>query len=306
MVWKDVLIAVLAVFLVLLLVFYWVFPFEKIYFVTSSQKNSNFNINNSGNETRQMQFYENMRYPNKDISYKIQKCTLKKTDEMKTAFAIVENLTVLHFYPVASDEEISVTCDEKTRFEGDLFIAGEGGPINITKTENFNVIRKGAITLIRESKCENPNVGIHELLHVLGFDHSENPDNIMYPVSKCDQKISQDIIDLINQLYSFPSLPDLAFENVSATMSGRYLDFTLVLRNHGLANSRGGIIEIYADDDKIKEIEFGPLDIGYGRMITVTNIFTFKKRIKELRFFIKTNFEELEKENNEVILKYNN
>ena len=301
--WKGILTALVAIFLVVLLFFYWILPLETIDF-TFSPKNSNFTLNASGNET--MQFYENLRYSSKDISYRIEECNLEKTDEMKTAFGIIGNLTVLDFYPVASGEEISVTCDEKARFEGDLFIAGEGGPINITRTDKFNVVHKGAITLIRESKCENPNVGIHELLHALGFAHSENPNNIMYPVSKCSQTISQDIIDLIGQLYSFFSLPDLALENVSATMSGRYLDLTVVLRNQGLADSQAGTIEVYADGKRIQEIEFEPINIGHGRMITVTNIFIFQKRIDELRFLIKTNLEELEKENNEDILKYGN
>ncbi|HKZ33822.1 MAG TPA: matrixin family metalloprotease [Candidatus Nanoarchaeia archaeon] len=301
--WKSILVSVIAVFLVLLLFFYWVFPLETIDF-TFSPKNSNFSLNSYGNES--MQFYENMRYPSKDISYRIQGCTLQKADEMETAFDMIDNLTIINFYSVNNNEEISVTCDSKTRFEGDLFIAGEGGPINITKAGYFNVIQKGAITLIRESKCENPNVGIHELLHALGFDHSENPNNIMYPVSKCSQTIGQDISDMINELYSFQSLPDLAFENVSATMSGRYLDLNFTIRNQGIKDSSGAKVEIYADGELVKEIESEPLDIGHGRSIFISNIFILQKSIDELRFSIKTNFEELDKENNEAILNYKN
>ena len=301
--WKSILVSVIAVFLVLLLFFYWVFPLETIDF-TFSPKNSNFSLNSYGNES--MQFYENMRYQSKDISYRIQGCTLQKADEMETAFDMIDNLTIINFYSVNNNEEISVTCDSKTRFEGDLFIAGEGGPINITKAGYFNVIQKGAITLIRESKCENPNVGIHELLHALGFDHSENPNNIMYPVSKCSQTIGQDISDMINELYSFQSLPDLAFENVSATMSGRYLDLNFTIRNQGIKDSSGAKVEIYADGELVKEIESEPLDIGHGRSIFISNIFILQKSIDELRFSIKTNFEELDKENNEAILNYKN
>jgi len=302
--WKTILGYAVAIFLVLLLLFYWVLPLETIDFGTISSRNSNFSLNSYGNES--MQFYENMRYPSQDISYKIQECTLQKTDEMEKSFEIIENLTVLNFYPVISNEEISITCDSKIKFEGDLFIAGEGGPINIMRAGYFNVIQQGAITLIRESKCENPNVGIHELLHALGFDHSENPNNIMYPVSKCSQTIGQDTINLINWLYSFQSLPDLAFENVSATMSGRYLDLNFTIRNRGLKDSLGGTIEIYADGEIVKEIESEPLKIGQGRRILINNIFILQKNIDELKFFIKTDFEELDKENNEAILKYKN
>lgn len=302
--WKSVLGYFIAVFLVALLFFYWVFPLETIDFGTVSSRNSNFSLNSYGNNS--MQFYGNMRYPSSDISYNIQGCALQKADEMERAFDIIENQTIINFYPVINNEEILVTCDSKAKFEGELFVAGEGGPINIIRAGNFNVIQKGVITLIRESKCENPNVGIHELLHALGFDHSENPNNIMYPVSKCSQTIGQDTLDLINWLYSFQSLPDLAFENISAAMRGRYLDLNFTMRNIGLKDSPGGTVEIYADGEIIKEIEFESLEIGHGRRILINNIFILQKKINELRFFIKTDFEELEKENNEAILKYNN
>ncbi len=302
--WKNVLFSIIVVLLVLLLFFYWVFPLETINFGTVSSRNSNFSLGTYGDEG--MQFYENMRYPSQDISYKIQGCNLQKSDEMKKSFDILEDLTDLEFYPVSSNEEISITCDSKIKFEGEFFVAGEGGPINITKVGYFNVIQNGAITLIRESKCENPNVGIHELLHALGFDHSENPNNIMYPVSKCSQTIGEDTINLINRLYSFQSLPDLAFENVSATMDGRYLDLSFTIKNYGLRDSSGGTVEIYADGEIVKEIKSEPLGIGHGRRILLTNIFIFQKNIDELKFFIKTNFEELDRGNNEAILKYKN
>ncbi|MEK6847831.1 MAG: CARDB domain-containing protein [Nanoarchaeota archaeon] len=302
--WKEFFSYVIPLLLIVLLFFYWVLPLETIDFGASSSRNSNFTLNNYSNKS--MQFYDNMRYPSKDISYNIQGCTLKKKDDMERSFEIIENLTVLNFYPVTSDEEISVTCDEKARFEGDLFIAGEGGPTKITQSENFNVIHKGGILLIRESKCENPNVGIHELLHALGFDHSDNPNNILYPISKCSQEIGQDTIDMINWLYSFPSLPDLMLENVSATMEGRYLDLNLTVRNAGLNDAPEAKIEVYADGKLVQEINFDLLDIGNGRRITMNNIFILQKSINELRFLIKADFEELEKENNEVILDYNN
>ena len=54
------------------------------------------------------------------------------------------------------------------------FIAGEGGPTNITVSGKYNVITHGSILLIRESRCSIPTIAIHELLHVLGFKHSNN------------------------------------------------------------------------------------------------------------------------------------
>lgn len=299
--WKQVLGIIFLLVVTVLLVLYWFFPFEEIKFNISNTGNSNFTLNNSLNSS--MQFYDNMRYPGKDISYRIESCNLKKEDDMKTAFAILENLTALNFYPVSSKEEIHVTCDEKAKFEGSLFVAGEGGPINITRAENFNVIHNGAITLLRDSNCQKPNIAVHELLHALGFDHSENQNNIMYPVSKCSQQIGQDTLDTINLLYSFPSQPDLNFEGASASMKGRYLDVSFTVRNNGLNNSGQAEVIIYADNKSVKKISLEPIEIGAGRIVTLTNILVFQTSVSELKLRVVSDYEELDKENNEIMLK---
>ena len=301
--WKTIVSAIISLILIGFLIIYWFSPFGTIDFGIASSRNANFSLNNSLNNS--MQFYDNLRYSKANISYSISDCPIGKKDEMKTAFDIIKNYTILDFYSVNENGEISVTCNDRNKVEGGLFIAGEGGPTNITQSENFNVIFSGTILLIKESDCERPNIALHELLHALGFNHSGNKNNIMYPVSKCSQIISQDILDTINSLYSIPSLPDLLLENVSATMSGRYLDLNLTLRNAGLKDAPGGTIEVYADEKNIHKIDFEPLLLGHGRMIRINNIFVLQKSINELRFFINTNFEELEKENNEAILKYN-
>ena len=239
---KAFLSLIFILFTVLLLVIYWFIPFKTIEFDVTS-KNYNFSLDTSVKES--MQFYENMRYPNSQISYKIYDCPLQKKNDMEQAFEIVSNLTVLNFYSINFDEEILVTCESGSRIEEGLFIAGEGGPTNITKGERFSVILNGKVLLIRDSKCERPNIAIHELLHALGFDHSDNQNNIMYPVSKCEQTIGEDIPQLINELYSIPTYSDLSFENVSAVMHGRYLDSNISIRNNGLKNSEKTEIFIY-------------------------------------------------------------
>ncbi len=288
-------------FVVSLLIIYWFVPFKTTEFLIKNPSNANFSLDSS--ELVNMQFYENMRFPNPEISYKIKRCPLQKQEDMKRSLDIIENLSLLEFYPVNSNEEISVTCDSKAKIEGGLFIAGEGGPVNITKTEKFNVITYGKILLIKDSKCPNPNVGIHELLHVLGFGHSKNSNNIMYNVSKCRQTIGDDIPQLINDLYSYPSYSDLAFENVSAVMNGRFLDLNMTVRNHGLKDSEEFKIIIYADDKPVKELDSDKIEIGVGRMIILTHVWVPKINFDELRFFINASFDELDKENNEIILK---
>lgn len=277
-------------------IFFYFVPFNSVYFEANT--NSNFSL--IGEE--KMQFYPNMRFPSSEISYQIIDCPLQKKNDMEYAFNIIENLTSLNFYPVKYNEEISVTCEENERRTGDLFIAGEGGPSNITSIGEFNVILNGEILLIRESDCPKPNIALHELLHVLGFDHSTNPGNIMYNITNCNEVIGQDMINVINELYSTPSYSDLDFNNVSAVLNGKFLDIDMTIRNIGLKNSEDAETIIYADGDEIKKINLEPINIGYGRIISIQNLWISKADIKELELFINSSFNEINKENNRIKL----
>jgi len=297
---KIFLSAIFFFIVVFLLAMYWFFPFGEVSFETRVE-HSNFNLNasNSG----EMQFYENLRYPSSKISYKIEDCPLNKKGDMEEAFLLLEEKTILDFYPVNSNPEISVFCDSHNRIEGGMFIAGEGGPSNITQTDNFNVIKNGMILLIRPSECENPNVALHELIHALGFTHSENPNNIMYNISNCKQTLGEDIPQMINLLYGYPSQPDLSFENSSASMKGKYLDVTISVRNNGLIDSPPAKIIVYADESIVQETTLDSLEVGSGKIITLTNIWVKQISVSKIKFVINASFEELDKSDNTLVLE---
>ena len=296
--WKKIL-TILSALVIISLLFFYLSPFNVSEFIAKKSENTNFSLNSSDS----MQFYPNMRFPDSAISYKINDCPLEKRNEMENAFEIISNKTVLNFYIAKSDEEISIICKEKTRTEGGLFIAGEGGPIKVMQGEKFNVIMQGEILLLRESKCKNPNIAIHELFHVLGFNHSLNSANIMYYVSDCGQTIGDDQIKLINNLYSVLSHADLTFKDASAVLHGRFMDVNMTIKNSGLKDSEKAIVEIYADDELVKEIDFDKLEIGYERIITLGNIFVTKINPEKIELFINAGFNELEKNNNKIKLE---
>lgn len=274
-------------------------PFNEVKF--GANKNPEFNV---GNISSNMQFYPNMRFLPLKLSYEIDNsCSLKKKKEMKDAFLYMENVTNLSFYPVYSNPEINVTCQEESKTtENGMFIAGEGGPTKIISGDNFNVIYTGKILLLRESDCERPNVEIHELLHVLGFKHSKNSNNIMYPVSKCSQTLGQEIPNKINELYSFPQLPDLKIQNVSAQINGRYLDVNLSVQNIGLKDAQSETLKIYGDDNLLKEMNLKEINVGYGLDVSLTNIWVSSVNIKNIKIVVETTGSELSLENNQVTL----
>ncbi len=298
---KGLLMSLFALFIISLLILYWIFPFGKTVFKTDT--NPEFNL---GNISTQMQFYKNMRFPTTNVSYRIENnCSLEKKNEMTDAFNYLQNLTILKFYNVDSGEDVTVSCDNEVIPSDSgkgFFVAGEGGPTKVIPGDNFYTILQGKILLLKSSKCERPNIEIHELLHVLGFDHSKNPDNIMYPISDCSQTIGNEIPSKINNLYSFPSYPDLKLGNVSATIEGRYLNINLTIENIGLSNSTGEKILIYGDNDLLKEKDFEALGIGERLSIQFTNIFVSKIKIEELNVSVETNGSELSLKNNQVSL----
>jgi len=296
---RRFLFIVLVLVVAILLLIYFFIPINTIEFSNQGfvQNSSVYDDNSFGSSD--LQFYNNMRYKGKEISYKIyDECTLKKKNDMEHAFEIISNLTVLEFYPVVYGEEISITCSEKNVVEGDTFIGGEGGVTNVTIAGDFNVIFNGKVLLIRDADCPTPNIAIHELLHALGFDHSENPGNIMYEMYDCSQSIGDEIPEFLNEIYSVPEKPDLIFEEVEAVMHGKYLDANISLRNNGISFAPESTLVISADDKVVHEETLSSLGIGFGRRISFANLWINKINVKEITFEIDNDYEELSKENN--------
>lgn len=309
---KTILTVLLMLVAIGLLIIYWFFPYsnfenarvQNTIQTTNFSKDSNFTINNSNNL---LQFYPNLRYEDKKISYRINSsCNLEKKNEMLRAMKIIENRTIVDFYSLNNlqrgQEEIYISCQDKNIEKGELFIAGEGGPVKIVRSGKYNVINKGSVLLIRESNCAGPKIALHELLHALGFAHSENPKNIMYKVSKCYQEMGDEIPRKINELYATPSLPDLAFEKVSYYIHGRYLDFNVSVRNIGLTSpEKNSNIALYVDDKKIKEMNLDSLEPGQGTKYMSKNTLMKQLKINKIEFEIETE-KELNKSNNELVL----
>ena len=228
----------------------------------------------------------------------------KKADATK-AFEIIANKTILSFHPVQDDEEIFVSCENKQEVKGNFFIAGEGGPVNITKSGDFNIISYGEVSLIRQSECQSPNIAMHEILHALGFNHSINPNNIMYNISSCSQTMGQDIPRVLEKIYSIQSYPDLLFDEVLPLVHGKYLDANISIKNNGIIKSGPAKLDFYRDDVLVNTISLKPLEKGFGMKLTIKNMDIKSSNFKELTFVINGDFNELDEGNNKITFDIN-
>jgi hypothetical protein len=126
---------------------------------------------------------------------------------------------------------------------------------------------------VKSKDCTYPNVELHELLHVLGFDHSENKKSIMYPlIESCDQILDQSIINQLKLLYAEENLPDLYFDKINVIKRGRYLDFNLTVKNSGSINSGEVFLTILDEDSIIEQRNLGTFDLGAGITLATTNL----------------------------------
>jgi len=249
-------------------------------------------------------FYPNLRFREKTISYSVnESCDDSKAKDARLAFDILENETVLKFEE-KDRGDIWVSCSNSSNVPQDgFFIAGEGGPNSIINASNFYIINGGTILLYRDNFCKTPIVAIHEILHVIGFKHSSNKKSIMYEVSDCNQRLSPDIIKVINSVYDYPTLPDLTIRKVEAIKEGRFLNFEVEIFNAGLDFSSNSKIGIFADGKLIGEYDVGELEVGEGKIIKVSNLRS-SSNFDELSF--KVDFDEkifeIYEDNNERIL----
>ncbi|NCN99231.1 hypothetical protein COU62_00945 [Candidatus Pacearchaeota archaeon CG10_big_fil_rev_8_21_14_0_10_35_219] len=272
----------------------------------------------TGNFTESGQFYPNMRFADRQISYNVaDECDDKKKREVDEAFDTIEDNTVLRFIREGNSAQIKVLCSEDApEPEGEgHFVAGEGGPTEVINTTLYSVIFAGQMSLYRDDKCDTPHIALHEGLHVLGFDHNNNPKSILYSTLNCEQEVDDYIWREINRIYEDPGLADLKITDVVATKAGRYLNFDIEIVNQGLILADDVKLTVYGDDDAIEfkdsesgvtlhYIEIGDIKVGTTYTLRVDNARMSGRGVEEVRFVVdvKNEIDELFEDNNDLTL----
>ena len=255
-------------------------------------------------------FAKNLRFNHNDISFKIESsCTEVRRNAMLEALNIWESEMggIISFHESASNVEadIDIGCSNDFIDLGErLFAAGEGGPSRIINTSQFKTIEKGKISLYRDPECKKPIVELHELGHVFGFGHIENEESIMYNISSCNQEITQDMIDIIINLYSIEPLPDANIQELVAIKRGKYLDFNITVLNEGLLPIDNISLSILAEGKLVQTISLDKVGIGYGRTLRATNVKLPSSSVENIEFIVdyKNQIKEFNEENNRAEL----
>jgi len=254
-----------------------------------------------------LQFFPNMRFNHNNITYFINsECSEDKKERMNLAFSIIENETeIITFNPDSEENaDILVGCSfDSYETEKNVFIAGEGGPTKILNLSVYPLILRGKVILYNETSCDYPITELHELFHVFGFDHINDAKTIMYPYSKCNQKINPEMIETIKELYSTPALAEIYFENITASKKGVYLDFNITARNEGLIEAKNITLEVYSEEKKIGSFGLGNLNPGEGTGFNVKNLKLSSRNAEKIKMLIVTETSEYNTDNNEAELE---
>ena len=251
------------------------------------------------------QFYPNLRFATYVITYGFEEaCSDEKKASVREAVSILEFESVLDFNEQPTrDAQIHILCSEigPEPEQTGHFIAGEGGPTEIINTTLYSIIREGKLSLYRNENCDKPLIALHELLHVLGFDHNSNPRSILYPTLDCAQELDRYIVESINALYEAESLPDLVITNANATKEGRYISFSIEIVNRGLVETNDAKLEVLEGKQVLQTFDLGNLDIGVRKTLSVQNLRASRSG-SEILFHVVSSSRELNENNNYLAL----
>jgi hypothetical protein len=285
---------------------------EKPEFILSKKEPPEVNIIGSA-----VQFYPNMKFNHNEIIYLIDAtCSPAKVRRVIEAFnQLSTSVPEISFHRKLSSspkQDIEVSCSPESKYlenEGlnVTFIAGEGGARAIVPTGEYYIITDGLLLLHENPKgfkqCEWPNIELHELLHVFGFNHSEDTADLLYPfVESCDQRISKSVIERLRELYSIKNLPDLYFEeeNITLIKRGIYIDFNVTVRNSGLTHAKNATISVFDTGTLVRIHELGDINYGAGVILEIENLKIANRYSKQIDFIIDYDdkIKELDENNN--------
>lgn len=257
--------------------------------------------------------YENIRwnhmplkvYLNVSSGLALPQFSVSSIENVREAMQRWENATskLITFIEVSRVEESDIVVNWVKNFEASgKKILGEGGPV-VRDTGLFNLTVKGEIyLLVQKIKCLEIITATHEFGHVLGFDHSKNPQDIMYPSADCSQRISEAEVKTLFELYKVPPKPELYFLNASAKKPGKYLNLEFAVKNSGLIDSLPTSVSLVLDNRTVKNFELPKLEPGETVVIRISNMLIPSFKVFQLFVDSENRNDEIYEDNNFITL----
>lgn len=257
--------------------------------------------------------YENIRwnhmplkvYLNISGALELPQFTTSNVESVREAMEKWEDETnkTVSFVEVTNFEESDVVVNWVKTFEvGGRKVLGEGGPV-VRDTGLFNLTVRGEIYLLTQKvKCLDVVTAMHEIGHVLGFDHSKNPEDVMYPTASCSQTITEAEIKTLYELYKIQPKPELYFLNASANKPGKYLDLEFAVKNSGLTDSFSTYVSLVLDNKTSRSFDIPKLRPGETIVIRISNIVIPSFKILKLFVDLENYNDEIYEDNNFITL----
>ncbi|MBR9705895.1 hypothetical protein GOV14_02560 [Candidatus Pacearchaeota archaeon] len=149
--------------------------------------------------------FSGMHWGHMPLSYNLINCTSVQVERLTEAMNYITNAThsVINFFESESENlDLEFLCSREQKDRG--FVAGEAELNYYLET---NLYAPSTVYIYYAQHCvgRRPTIEIHEILHALGLDHSENDDwdNILNPyTTRCDAEISGEDIKYLLEIYA--------------------------------------------------------------------------------------------------------
>lgn len=146
-------------------------------------------------------YYSTPRWSDKIITFNISDgCRLSKAKVIREEFAILKNKTniSIDFQETNSNADIYFICKDSINYDIDKGYIVSG---LTTLTEVGTRITSARIELLNGFSNSDGKTILHEVIHALGLQHSENDESVMYPIGYDKQRLDNDTISQLNNLY---------------------------------------------------------------------------------------------------------
>ncbi len=249
---------------------------------------------------------ETYRFNSTDISYSISKnCSRSQTVNAVKAFDIINNVTILNFYKKEFNEDIYVECLDPNKTIEQNNILAEGGPDKYMEINDIKVIQHGIVKLYDDEDCNKPITVMHEIFHVLSYEHSSDVDDIMYPISYCDQRINDYLIEDIHKTYNGSLYPDLTYQFIFLSPHNNFIDIDVEIINDGYVTAEN--IIFYIDSKSLNRVvDIGIIKSKEGKKIKLRNLAHNEKDLNLILTIDKENkINEINEVNNQKFIRIN-